>query len=140
MYTKLNPEKVFMIPLIILICVSIIWNIFFKTSDIAPDINQKQLKEGKDLEFIKNRVIGYYCKYKKFPVSLKDIVPEFSDKIPKDSWGNEYVFTSLAWRTRGSGMDLVATGKDGKIAGKGEGVDSISRIDLDKINCNKKLK
>ena len=133
---KLNPEKVFIIPLIILICSSIIWNVFFKTSDIDTDINKKQLKEEKDLEFIKNGVIGYYCKYKKFPVSLKNIVPEFSDKIPKDFWRNEYVFTSLPWRIIGSGMDLVATGKDGKIAGKGEGVDTILRIDLDKINCN----
>lgn len=137
MSNNFNTEKIFILTFIILIFTLTIWNTFFKTSDTKFYTKENQLKESKDLESIKNGIVNYYCKYNRFPLSPNDIAPEFIDKIPKDSWGNDYILTSLAWRTKGSGMDLVATGKDGKVAGKGENIDNILRIDIDKINCNK---
>lgn len=117
------------------------WSIQFQLSEIDPEVRQKYEKAANDLEKIKNAIIVFYCKNNKFPNTLDELVPETIKKLPKDPWKNKYIITSLAWRIKGSGMDILSMGGDGKTGGKGWKSDIIVRIDLKDIHCKeKKLK
>lgn len=115
------------------------WSIHFQLSELDPKIRQKYEKASNDLDKIKNAMIVFYCKNSKFPNTLDELVPEIIKTIPKDPWNNKYIISSLAWRIKGSGMDILSFGGDGKENGKGwQKMDIIVRIDLKDIHCDEK--
>jgi hypothetical protein len=128
-------EVFFFIIFNILIIIIIVWCIKVQLIEFDPEIEKKYTTASEDLSKIKASIIFYYCKNKRFPVTLKDLVPETILQVPADPWGNEYILTSLAWRRKDSGMDVLSMGGDSKSGGKGWKCDIISRIDLTEIRC-----
>lgn len=114
----------------------ILWSIQSQSSPSDPKIIQKYKQATLDLEQIKNATIIFYCKNSRFPNSLDELVPATVKKLPKDPWENNYIITSLAWRRKGSGIDILSMGADGKRSGKGWKRDIITRIDLKNLECN----
>ncbi|MGE0083374.1 MAG: type II secretion system protein GspG [Desulfococcaceae bacterium] len=137
--TGIKNETVFWILFNSLILVVITGSLTFQFTEIDPEIENKYKAASKDLSNIKYLIICYYCKNKKFPLNLKELVPETILQVPIDPWGNEYILTSLAWRQKNSGVDVLSMGGDGRLGGKGWKRDIISRIDLTEIRCGEKL-
>jgi hypothetical protein len=131
-------DSVIYIILILLIIVIVAWSIIIQLKGHDPKIAEKYSIASNDLSEIKAAVILYYCKHRRFPHALEDMVPETISQLPRDPWGNKYILTSLAWRQKDTGMDLLSMGGDGKRGGKGWKRDSISRIDLAEIHCAEK--
>ena len=132
-------ESAFYLFLIVLILAIIGWSIAVEWKGRDPHIEEKYAITSRDLSGIKASLILYYCTHGKFPVILEEMVPYTISQLPLDPWGNEYILTSLAWRQKGSGMDILSMGGDGKRGGKGWKRDAISRIDLKEIRCDENI-
>jgi hypothetical protein len=128
-------DSIMYIMLMLSIIVIVAWSIITQLKGHDPKIAEKYSIAARDLSEIKAAVIHYYCKNRGFPFALEEMVPETISRLPRDPWGNKYIFTSLAWRKKNSGMDLLSMGGDGKRGGKGWKRDIISRIDLTEIRC-----
>jgi len=135
---RIKKETFFYIIFNILIIIVIVWSITIQVRELDPEIEEKYKTASKDLSNIKSAIISYYCKNKKFPLTLKDLVPETILQLPIDPWGNEYILTSLDWHQKDSGVDVLSMGSNGRIGGKGWKCDIISRIDLTEIHCEEK--
>jgi len=136
MRTKFE-SGVFILVIISVIMISV-WSSVSRLSESDPNIEQKYERATKELHQIRNAVITFYCKNGSFPATLDDLVPQTIKHLPRDPWGNKYIITSLAWRLKGSGTDLLSMGGDGKRGGKAWKGDIIARIDLKEIRCKEK--
>lgn len=135
---RLKLQTLFFTAVTILLVVIVAWSIVFQASEADPEIEQKYAIASKDLQHIKNIVIAFYCRNKKFPAGLDALETETTTTLPRDPWGHKYILTSLAWRLPESGRDLVSMGGDGKRGGKAWKRDIISRIDITDIHCEEK--
>ncbi len=136
MKTK-SESRIFLLIIFLIIVISV-WSAVSRWSGADPNIEQKYDTAAKDLRRLKSAVITFYCREGRFPSALDDLVPGIIEHLPKDPWGHKYIITSLAWRVKGSGMDLLSKGGDGKRGGKAWKADIIARIDLKEIRCEKR--
>jgi len=128
-------ESIFFILLCVLIVVVLAWSITNQLREADPEIEMKYKTAASDLSSIKAAIIRYYCNNKRFPLTLKELVPETILPLQMDPWGNEYILTTMAWHRKESGLDVFSMGGDGKRGGKGWKSDIILRIDLAEIRC-----
>jgi|GEM_PF-5256981 len=130
-----NQKQIVIIGTILTIMLSL-WSMQSQLPTSDPKIKQKYKQATLDLKQIKNATIIFYCKHSTFPDSLDELVPNMLKELPRDPWGNMYIITSLAWRIKGSGKDILSMGADGKRSGKGWKRDIITRVDLKNLDCN----
>ena len=135
---SLQKDSPIYIMLILLIIVIVGWSIIIQLKGHDPKIAEKYSIASNNVSEIKAAVIHYYCENRRFPHALEEIVSKTNAQLPRDPWGNKYILTSLAWRQKDTGMDILSLGGDGKRVGKGWKRDIISRIDLTEIRCEEK--
>jgi hypothetical protein len=130
-----KPTSFFWIMLIIFIIAVTAWNVLSRLSTADPAVQQKYNQAAGELYRIKQSVISFYCKNGRFPDSLNELAPDWIASPPKDPWGNNYIITSLAWRTKGQGVDLMSLGGDGKKGGKSWHMDIIITVEIEDTRC-----
>ena len=67
-----------------------------------------------DLDTISVELNRYMEEHKKYPKSLKALVPKYLKKVPVDVWGRSYILEVFEGEVR-----LYTYGEDGKLGGKG---------------------
>ncbi|HMV65782.1 MAG TPA: type II secretion system protein GspG [Myxococcota bacterium] len=70
------------------------------------------------IQQIDQRISLYKIKKKKLPDSLSDLYKD--EPVPRDPWGNEYVFRSGGGK---NGYDIISYGADGHEGGTGKDAD-----------------
>lgn len=134
---KFKLETIIFTLLIIITLITMIWSMMIPLSKTDPNIEMKYVITHKELQKFKSAVVDYYCEKGYFPIDLNELNPESINSLSLDPWGNKYLITSLGWRKKGSGIDILSMGRDGKIGGKSWKRDVIIRIDLTRSFCFK---
>lgn len=85
------------------------------------------------LKLLQDAITGYKLDIGSFPESLENLVNKdeqnekwdgpYIQRIPKDPWGNEYIYT---FPGENGEYDLVSYGADGQAGGSGENADITS--------------
>lgn len=79
----------------------------------------KTKQAGMDIKTIANALDLYKSEFGKYPDGLDALVKEKilkEKKVPKDPWGNEYVYINPG-SNNSDGFDLYSFGKDGREGG-----------------------
>jgi general secretion pathway protein G len=98
----------------------------FSTRGIIERANRK--KAFADITTLYNACEQYYLATGRHPDNhegLQALVPEFIKVLPKDPWGNPYVYVEPGKSGPGS-FDIISYGKDGREGGTGADADITS--------------
>ncbi len=79
----------------------------------------KTKQAGMDIKTIANALDLYKSEFGKYPDGIDSLVKEKilkEKKVPKDPWGNEYVYINPG-SNNSDGFDLYSFGKDGREGG-----------------------
>lgn len=63
----------------------------------------------------------YYADKYEYPPDLESLAPEYLKKIPKDPWGNPYIYSRPG--SDNANISIISYGKDGVGGGTGENED-----------------
>mgnify|MGYP000843954514 FL=1 len=80
-------------------------------------IKPSQVKTARiQIKHIEQAVQAYYLENNAvYPPSLDALVPDFMEEMPKDPWGNPYVYTCPG--SHGKDFDIVSGGPDKSVGG-----------------------